>query len=83
MIMYQDALLYYSAQTWSLQLLLIVPAPKDKKKNNCYVFYIMVLKISEIIMSIFNLFFKAKLLCVCVCVCVFLLIILYISGPPS
>ena len=54
-----------------------------KKKNNCYVFYIMVLKISEIIMSIFNLLFKAKLLCVCVCVCVFLLIILYISGPPS
>ena len=38
----------------------------------------MVLKISEIIMSIFNLLSKAKLLCVCV----FLLIILYISGPP-
>lgn len=66
MITYQDVLLYYSAQTWSLQLLLIVPAPKDKKKNNCYVFYIMVLKISEIIMSIFNLLSKAKLLCVCV-----------------
>ena len=31
----------------------------------------MVLKISEIIVSIFNLLFKAKLLCVCVCVCVF------------
>lgn len=40
----------------------------------------MVLKISEIIMSIFNPPFKAKLLCVCV---FFLLIMLYISGPPS